>query len=131
MRARSADAELVVRRAVWRRRRDGRRRAAVIAKMMAVLARLPAASARRVRAAPAARIVQVEARAAVSVNFAPDEIKQNPRQNVRATPREGGRCYRIWRTSRPGSSVAAKAKSGRTAGEAQGRGGSRGGFGGG
>ena len=69
MRARSADAELVARRAVWRRRRDGRR-AAVITKMMAVLARLPAASARRVRAAPAARIVQVEARAAVSVNFA-------------------------------------------------------------
>ena len=78
MRARSADAELVVRRAVWRRRRDGRRRAAVIAKMMAVLARLPAASARRVRAAPAARIVQVEARAAVSDIFAPDEIKENP-----------------------------------------------------
>ena len=78
MRARSADAELVVRRAVWRRRRDGRRRAAVIAKIMAVLARLPAASARRVRAAPAARIVQVEARAAVSDIFAPDEIKENP-----------------------------------------------------
>lgn len=58
----------------------------------------------------------------MSVNFAPDEIKQNPRQNVRATPREVGRCHRIWRTSRPGSSVTAKAKSGRTAGEAQGRG---------
>ena len=58
----------------------------------------------------------------MSVNFAPDEIKENPSRTCALRHSEGGRCYRIWRTSRPGSSVAAKAKSGRTAGEAQGRG---------